>query len=287
MSVDIYERIVELRRAGRRAALATIVKRLGSTPRKDHAKMLFLDDGSSVGSVGGGCVEAAVWEAAQTAIAQGRAQLLKYELNDDDAENEGLVCGGTVEVFVEPLLPNPKLIILGAGHLGRALSNIVQPLGFEVTVLDDRSSFATPERFPGANVVCQPFESGLDHLNVNADTFILIVTRGHRHDQAALEQAIQTTARYVGMVGSRRKIALLVNNLLGKGHSPELFRRLYAPIGLDIGSETPEEIAISVAAELIALQKGTHKRSAKQEFLLSLVEREKGLKGPSRQHKSE
>ncbi|RPJ54223.1 MAG: xanthine dehydrogenase [Acidobacteria bacterium] len=271
MSVDIYERIVELRRAGRRAALATIVKRLGSTPRKDHAKMLFLDDGSSVGSVGGGCVEAAVWEAAQTAIAEGRAQLLKYELNDDDAENEGLVCGGTVEVFVEPLLPDPKLIILGAGHLGRAISDIVQPLGFQVTVLDDRPSFATSERFPGANVVCQPFESGLDHFNVSADTFILIVTRGHRHDQLALEQAIQTSARYVGMVGSRRKIALLVNNLLAKGHSPEVFRRLYAPIGLDIGSETPEEIAISVAAELIALLKGKHQRNEKQEFVLGLL----------------
>ncbi len=275
MSVDVYERIVELRRAGRRAALATIVKRLGSTPRKDHAKMLILDDGTSVGSVGGGCVEAAVWEAAQAAIAQGRAQLLKYELNDDDAENEGLICGGTVEVFVEPLLPDPRLIILGAGHLGRAISDVVQPLGFQVTVVDDRSSFATPERFPGARVACQPFESGLEPLNVNSHTFILIVTRGHRHDQVALEHAIQTPARYVGMVGSRRKIALLVNNLLAKGHSPEVFRRLYAPIGLDIGSETPEEIAISVAAELIALQKGTHKRSEKQEFVMGLLEGKK------------
>jgi len=276
MSADIYERIVEIRRAGRRAALATIVKRLGSTPRKDHAKMLFLDDGTFVGSVGGGCVEAAVWEAAQAAIAQGRSQLIRYELNDDDAENEGLICGGTVEVFVEPLLPDPKLVILGAGHLGRAISDVVQPLGFQVTVLDDRSSFATAERFPGAKVVCQPFESGLGAFNVNADTFVLIVTRGHRHDQIALEQAIQTDARYVGMVGSRRKIAMLVNNLLAKGHSPEAFRRLYAPIGIDIGSETPEEIPISVAAELIALLKGTHKRSEKQEFVLGLIEGKKG-----------
>ncbi|MFB3905973.1 MAG: XdhC family protein [Acidobacteriota bacterium] len=273
MSVDIYERIVELRRAGRRAALATIVRRLGSTPRKDHAKMLILDDGTFVGSVGGGCVEAAVWEAGQKAIAEGRAQLIKYELNDDDAENEGLVCGGTVEVFVEPLLPDPKLVILGAGHLGRAISDVVQPLGFQVTVVDDRDSFATPERFPGARVVCRPFDSGLADLDVNADTFILVVTRGHRHDQVALEHAIQTSARYVGMVGSRRKIALLVNNLLAKGLPAEAFRRLYAPIGLEIGSETPEEIAISVAAELIALQKGTHKRSEKQEFVMGLLQK--------------
>ncbi len=272
MSVDIYERIVELRRAGRRAALATIVKRLGSTPRKDHAKMLILDDGTSVGSVGGGCVEAAVWEAGRTAIAEGRAQLVRYELNDDDAENEGLICGGTVEVFVEPLLPDPKLVILGAGHLGRAISDIVQPLGFQVTVVDDRDSFVTPARFPGAKVACQPFESGLGAFNVNAHTFILIVTRGHRHDQVALEHAIQTPARYVGMVGSRRKIALLVNNLLAKGYSPDAFRRLYAPIGLDIGSETPEEIAVSVAAELIALQKGTHQRSEKQEYVMGLLQ---------------
>jgi xanthine dehydrogenase accessory factor len=272
VSSDIYERIVELRRAGRRAALATIVRQLGSTPRKDHAKMLILDDGTSIGSVGGGCVEAAVWEAGQAAIAGGRAQLVKYELNDDDAENEGLICGGTVEVFVEPLLPDPKLVILGAGHLGRALSDISQPLGFQVTVVDDRESFANPDRFPGAKVVCQPFESGLSSFDVNADTFILIVTRGHRHDQIALEQAMQTPARYVGMVGSRRKIALLVKNLLAKGQSPDAFRRLYAPIGLDIGSETPEEIAVSVAAELIALLKGTHKRSEKQEFVMKMLE---------------
>lgn len=242
--------------------------------------MLILDDGSSVGSVGGGCVEAAVWEAAQTAIAQNRAQLIRYELNDDDAENEGLICGGTVEVFVEPLLPDPKLIILGAGHLGRAISDVVQPLGFQVTVVDDRPSFAATDRFPGAKVACQPFESGLDTFSVTADTFVLIVTRGHKHDQIALERAIQTGARYVGMVGSRRKIALLVNNLLAKGHSPELFRKLYAPIGLDIGSETPEEIAISVAAELIALQKGTHKRSEKQEFVMGIIEGKKGERAP-------
>src|SRR5690554_4212440 len=112
MSVDIYERIVELRRAGRRAALATIVRRIGSTPRKDHAKMLILDDGTSIGSVGGGCVEAAVWEAAQAVMTENRARMVKYEMNDEDAENEGLICGGTVEVFVEPLLPEPTLIIL-------------------------------------------------------------------------------------------------------------------------------------------------------------------------------
>lgn len=238
--------------------------------------MLMVDDGSSVGSVGGGCVEAAVWEAAQTVMAQNRAQLLKYELNDDDAESEGLVCGGTVEVFVEPLSPDPRVIILGAGHLGRAISEVIQPLGFQVTVVDDRPSFADPSRLAGATVVCQPFESGLDAFQVNADTFILIVTRGHQHDQTALEHAIQTPARYVGMVGSRRKIALLVNDLLEKGHSPELFRKLHAPIGLDIGSDTPEEIAISVAAELIALQKGVHKRSEKQEFVMRLLEGKKG-----------
>ncbi|RPI29214.1 MAG: xanthine dehydrogenase [Acidobacteria bacterium] len=274
MSVDIYERIVELRRAGHRAALATIVRRIGSTPRKDNAKMLILDDGSSVGSVGGGCVEAAVWEAAQTVMAERRAQMVRYELNDDDAENEGLVCGGTVEVFVEPLSPDPRLIILGAGHLGRSISDVVQPLGFQVTVVDDRSRFASPERFPGADVVCQPFETDLAGFNVNSDTFVLIVTRGHRHDQIALERAIQTPARYVGMVGSRRKISLTVTSLLEKGLSPDLFKKLYAPIGLDIGSETPEEIAISVAAELIALQKGTHKRSEKQEFVMRLVKQE-------------
>lgn len=235
--------------------------------------MLIREDGTSVGSVGGGCVEAEVWSRARDVIETGQASLLTYELNEEDAEKEGLICGGTVEIFLEPIMSDPTLVILGAGHLGRAISRLAKPIGFGLAVVDDREAFATPEKFPEADsVLVSEFGSAFAEISVDKNTFILIVTRGHRHDQIATEAAIQTDARYVGLVGSRRKIKIIVDNLIEKGISPARFRRLYAPIGLDIGSETPEEIAVSVVAELIAIRKGVHQRSPKQAFVLKLVE---------------
>ncbi|MBI4446605.1 MAG: XdhC family protein [Acidobacteria bacterium] len=271
--MDIYETIVRLRREGRKAALATIVRRLGSTPRKDHAKMLICDDGTSSGSVGGGCTEAEVWQAAKKVMQTEKATLLRYELTEKDAESEGLVCGGTVEIFVEPILPEPRVFIMGAGHLGQALAETAGRLGFEVTVIDDRVSFANRERFPRAqHVVVADFDSGLGQVPVDENSYILVVTRGHSHDQVATEQAIQTRARYVGLVGSRRKTRLIVEALLAKGYPPELFEKLYSPIGLDLGAETPEEIAVSVGAELIALRKGKHQRNEKQLYIIKCIE---------------
>jgi xanthine dehydrogenase accessory factor len=270
---DLYEEIVKLRKRRSQGALATIVRHLGSTPRKDNAKMLIREDGSSLGSVGGGCVEAEVWSKAQEVIKSGRATLVKYTMTEEDAENDGLICGGSVEIFIEPILSDPQLVIMGAGHLGQAIARLALPLGFEVVVLDDRESFASPERFPGVSqLIVDSFSSGLDQVRIQKSGFILIVTRGHSHDQVATESAIQTEAPYVGLVGSRRKIKIIVDALLKKGFSPESLRRLYAPIGLDIGSETPEEIAISVMAELIALRKGRHQRSEKQRFLVELLD---------------
>lgn len=270
--MDIYEEIVRLRRLGAKAALATIVRRVGSTPRKDHAKMLVRQDGTSVGTVGGGCAEAEVWQAAKGVMDSGRPKVLKFELTEDDAEKDGLVCGGTVEVFVEPILPDPQVVILGAGHLGQAIAEASHRVGFKVIVLDDRESFANKDRFPQAEqVAAAPFETALDSVKVNPDSFVLVVTRGHKYDQLALENALKTGARYIGLVGSRRKIQIIVQNLLNKGIPAEAFRNLYAPIGLEIGSETPEEIAISVVAEFLAIIKGLHKRSHKQRFAMELL----------------
>ena len=272
--MDIYSEIVRVRKEGRKAALATIVRRLGSTPRKDHAKMLVYDDGSFIGSVGGGCTEAEVWQEAKRVIEGGQAAYLKYELTEEDAENEGLVCGGTVEIFVEPILSEPKVILMGAGHVAQAIAQVADLVGFQVAVTDDRESFASAERFPQSQeIVAAPLEEGLKQIAVTDNSFLLVVTRGHRHDQIALEQAIQTRARYVGLIGSRRKIQLIVENLLQKGYGPETFDRLYAPIGLEIGSETPEEIAVSVIAELIAILKGVHQRHEKQLFVRKVIEK--------------
>lgn len=271
--VDIYREIVRIRDAGERAALATIVRRLGSTPRKDSAKMLIREDGTAVGSVGGGCVEGEVWQKAKEVIRSGRPHLLSFDLNNEDAANDGLVCGGRVEIFIEPIMSEERLVILGAGHLGQAICRLAGQVDFKVTVADDRESFASRERFPEAErIVVTDFGTAFSDIPVDSNTFILIVTRGHSHDQIATEQAVQTPARYVGLVGSRRKIKLIVENLLERGLTKGHFKNLVAPIGLPIGSETPEEIAVSVVAELIAVRKGVHQRSEKQTFIQRLIE---------------
>ncbi len=276
--IDLYEEIVRLRRLGEPAALATIIRRTGSTPRKDAAKMLIRQDGTSVGSIGGGCVEAQVWQTASEVMKTSRAQVLEYQMTDDDLEEDGLVCGGHVEIFVEPILTRPQLVVLGAGHVGQAIARTAASLDFRVSVIDDRDSFVSEERFPTAERrIARPYDQSLDDLNLPADSFILVVTRGHRHDQQALETALNQQVAYTGLIGSRRKIKLLVDSLLEKGYPPEHFHNLYAPIGLEIGSETPREIAVSVAAELIALRKGEHQRSPKQQFIHDYLDRS-GLK---------
>ena len=276
--IDLYEEIVRLRRLGEPAALATIIRRTGSTPRKDAAKMLIRQDGTSIGSIGGGCVEAQVWQTASEVMKTSRAQVLEYQMTDDDLEEDGLVCGGHVEIFVEPILTRPQLVVLGAGHVGQAIARTAARLDFRVSVIDDRDSFVSEERFPTAERrIARPYDQSLDDLNLPADSFILVVTRGHRHDQQALETALNQQVAYTGLIGSRRKIKLLVDSLLEKGYPPEHFHNLYAPIGLEIGSETPREIAVSVAAELIALRKGEHQRSPKQQFIHDYLDRS-GLK---------
>ena len=271
--MDIFEEIVRLRREGGKAALATVVKWLGSTPRRDNAKMLILEDGSTMGSIGGGSTEAEVVEEARRVLETEKASLTKFTLTQEDAARDGLICGGTVEVFVEPILPDPSLLLMGGGHLAQAIAEAAQRVSFKVSVVDDRASFANRERFPGVEeTIVASFEESLDSIDVTENTFILIVTRGHGYDQVVLEKAIQSPARYVGLVGSRRKIRIILKNLLDKGIPPKTFSNLYAPIGLEIGSETPQEIAVSVIAELISLRKGVHQRSKKQLFAMKLIE---------------
>ena len=199
--MDIFEEIVRLRREGSKAALATVVKWLGSTPRRDNAKMLVFEDGSTMGSIGGGSTEAEVVEEACRVLKTEQASLTKFTLTQEEAAEDGLICGGTVEVFVEPILPDPSLLLMGGGHLAQAIAEAAQEVEFKVSVADDRASFANRERFPGAQkTIVAPFEEGLDSMNVTENSFILIVTRGHGYDQVVLEKAIQTPARYIGLV---------------------------------------------------------------------------------------
>ncbi len=254
--MDIYEQIVELRRQGRRGAVATIVNVRGSIPSFRTAKMLVRDDGSIVGTIGGGCVEADVWQAAREVMESERARTIKFDLNQDPKYDTGLVCGGTLEVFVEPVLPPAILYVFGAGHVAVNLCQSAANAGFEVTVTDDRSSYSTKDRFPAAREVhALDFEEAAQKIDPNESSYIVIVTRGHREDMRVLRWAVQTPARYVGMIGSKRKVIEIFKTLREEGIPAHLFDRVHAPVGIDIGAITPEEIAVAITAELIAIRR--------------------------------
>lgn len=256
MQMDIYEEIVALQREGRKGAVATIVNVRGSIPSFRSAKMLVRDDGSIAGTIGGGCVEAEVWQAARNVIANEKPCSLTFDLNQDPKYDTGLVCGGTLEIFIEPVLPAPLLYIFGAGHVALELFKVAKNAGFDVIVADDRDSYANAERFPGARqVIAGDFDETMAELMPSESTYIVIATRGHRDDMRILRWAVQMQARYIGMIGSRRKAITVVRELIAEGLKPELFERVHSPVGLDIGAITPEEIAVSIVAELIAIRR--------------------------------
>jgi xanthine dehydrogenase accessory factor len=254
--MDIYEEIVQLRRDGRRGAVATIVNVRGSIPSFKTAKMLVRDDGSIVGTIGGGCVEAEVWQAAREVMESEKPRTLSFNLNQDPKYDTGLLCGGTLDIFIEPVLPPALLYIFGAGHVSVSLYKVAKDAGFEVTVVDDRAAYSNRERFPEAKeVFAQDFDQAMARLTPNESSYIVIVTRGHRDDMRVLRWAVQTPARYIGMIGSKRKTIAVFRELTKEGLSPQLFERVHAPVGLDIGAITPEEIAVAIAAELIATRR--------------------------------
>jgi xanthine dehydrogenase accessory factor len=260
--MDIYEEIVQLRRDGRRGALATIVSVQGSVPSFKTAKMLVRDDGSIVGTIGGGCVEAEVWQAAREVMESEKPRTLKFNLNQNPKHDTGLVCGGTLDIFIEPVLPPALLYMFGAGHVAINLYKVASNAGFDITVVDDREAYANRERFPDAKeVIADDFDKVIARLSPGESAYIVILTRGHRDDMRILRWAVQTSARYIGMIGSKRKTIAIFRELTQEGIAAELFNRVHAPVGLDIGAITPEEIAVAITAELIA-----HRRHAEREL---------------------
>jgi len=258
--MDIYEEIVKLRHGGRRGAVATIVNVRGSIPSFETAKMLVRDDGSIFGTIGGGCVEADVWQAARQVMEEEKPRTLTFNLNQNPKYDTGLVCGGTLDVFIEPILPRALLYVFGGGHVSVNLYKVAQNAGFDVIVVDDREAYANRERFPEAQqVIAEDFDQAIAKLSPTESSYIVIVTRGHRDDMRVLRWAVQTRARYVGMIGSKRKTIAIFRELEREGLSAALFDRVHAPIGLDIGAITPEEIAISITAELIAVRRNVER----------------------------
>ena len=254
--MDVFEELVRLRNLGQKCALATIVEVRGSIPSYQSAKLLVREDGSMTGTIGGGCVEAEVWNAAREVLETEKPKRLTFNLGQDAAYDNGLICGGQLEVFVEAVLPVPHAFIFGAGHISKSLSKIATLAGFTTVVVDDRESFANRERFPEAGEVHSgEYEEIFPRLAINETSYLIIVTRGHRDDMRILRLAAGTPARYIAMIGSRRKVLNVFRELEKEGIPREVLEKIHAPMGLDIGAISPEEIAVSVTAEMIAVRR--------------------------------
>ncbi len=282
--MDIYSEIVQLRANGRRGAIATIINVRGSIPSFETAKMLVRDDGSICGTIGGGCVEAEVWQAAREVMEEEKPRTLTFNLNNNPKYDSGLVCGGTLEVFVEPVLPVSVLYLFGAGHVSYSIHRIARIAGFDSVIIDDRANYANAERFPDAReIIAEEFDDAIAKLDalpnpIGESSYIVIVTRGHKDDMRILRWAAGTSARYIGMIGSQRKVIAIYRELVAEGTDPSRLERIHAPMGIDIGAVTPEEIAVSVVAELIANRRNCeanlpHMKSKKALEILRSTER--------------
>lgn len=253
---DIYQEIVRIRAGGEEAALVTIVSAIGSTPREEGAKMLVRADGSIVGSIGGGGLEAQVCDQAMEVIRKGKPQRSHISLTAKQGEELGMVCGGDIEVFIEPILPPPTLYIFGGGHMSLPVAKIGKLVDFKIVVIDDRAEFANLQRFPEAELtLAEGFNKAFSKLQINKSSYIVIVTRNHQYDERVLEWALGTQAKYIGMLGSKTKNKVIFSHLLAKGIPQEQLGEVHTPIGLEIYAQTPEEIAVSILAEIIKVRR--------------------------------
>jgi len=252
---DVFAEIVKLRKEGRKGALATIIQVQGSIPSYECSKILIRDDGSIVGTVGGGCVEAEVWSVAQDVMKEEKPRRLHFNLNSNPEMDTGLVCGGSLDIFVEPVLATPTLYLFGGGHVSLSVSKVAGLAGFDIVVCDDREAFANPERFPAARTYAGAWDELFPQISPNDLSYIVIATRGHKGDLDCLRWAVSTQARYIGMVGSKRKLAEFFKILAAEGVSADRLDQVRSPVGLDIGALTPEEIAVSIVAEMIAVRR--------------------------------
>ena len=237
MELDVFDEIQRLRQLGQKAALATVVRIPGAGSSFRTSKLLIREDGSRLGSIGNDAIEGAVWAAAQCVIREERSRIMKFE---------------SAEIFIEPILPVPRIIIFGAGHIAIQVSKIATIAGFRSTVVDDRPEFANRERFPEAeNIICGTLQEAAAQFHVDDNTYVIIVTRDNQEDKRVLRWAVQTDARYIGMIGGRAKIESVTAELEREGISRERLERVNMPIGLDIGAVLPEEIAVAIVAEVI------------------------------------
>jgi len=257
MNDDVFVAVTHALARGEPAALVTIVSARGSTPQRVGAKMLVFADGRTIGTIGGGCYENDAFGKAREAITNRTPRLVHYDLTDDFAEESGLICGGQMDVYIEPIEPSPRLYIIGAGHVGYHVARLAHDVGFKIHVIDDREKFANHDRFPQADeVTVDSIPEWLATADLSPRAYVVVVTRGHRHDLDAMRALVPKDLQYLGLIGSRAKISRIYGALLEEAVPPEQLRRVHAPIGLDIGAITPQEIGISIVAELIGIRHG-------------------------------
>jgi xanthine dehydrogenase accessory factor len=257
---SIYQALAELEKNNESAALCTVVKSEGSTPRHVGSKMLVYPDGKFIGTVGGGELENRVIKAALDSLKTGADQTLAYTMADPSRGDPG-VCGGTVEVFVEPILPPALIVVIGAGHVGKAVAHLAKWLGFRVALSDDRAEFCTPEAVPNADAYYPvPMAELVNQLKVTRQTYLVITSRGSSVDAEGMPSLLDSEAAYIGVIGSKRRWLTTVKALKEKGVADEKIAKVHSPIGLELNAETPEEIAVSIMAEIMMLKdKGTGK----------------------------
>ena len=263
-ALTIFEALAELERSGESVSVATVIRASGSVPRHNGSKMIIYRDGNIKGTIGGGEMEGRVIKEGLQAMSDGQTRVLSYGFRDIQKGDVG-VCGGEVEIFVEPIKPKPKLVIVGAGHVGKAVAHLAQWLDFHVIVSDDRKLFATPEAVPQADEhICCKLSALPDLVTLDHNTYVLLTTRGIPLDIEGLPAILKTPAEYIGVIGSRRRWQVCVEKLRENGLSDNDITKVTSPIGLELNAETPEEIAVSIMAELIMLiKKGTGKRMGK------------------------
>lgn len=251
--MNIYLEAAKLEEKGIAFAIATIISAKGSTPR-NTAKMIIKHDQSIIGTIGGGPVELQVIKDAVTAIGENQSKVLEYKLNHEVEGGIEMLCGGSIEVCIEVVAPKPHIIMIGAGHVGLAISKLAELLDYQLTVIDDREEFANRERFPKAiQISCDlDIREAISKVQIDPNAYVLIATADK--DPQALRKVIYSDAAYIGMIGSKRKTKFLLEKFEKEGVPSERLNRIYSPVGLDIGSETPEEIAVSIMAEIMKVR---------------------------------
>jgi xanthine dehydrogenase accessory factor len=254
--MTVYQALAELEQRNGAGALCTVVRSKGSTPRHTGSKMLVYSDGSFIGTVGGGEMENRVIAEAKQAILDGRPRFLEYSMTDPKRGDPG-ICGGQVEVYVEPIQPTPTIVVVGAGHVGKAVAHLAGWLGFRVVVNDDRPGFASPEETPGGDEYYPVKMAELPAcMEINPWTYLILTTRGMNVDVEGLPALLETSAAYIGVIGSQRRWASARKAMEAQGIPAEKLDRVRSPIGLELNAETPEEIAVSILAEIIMLRQG-------------------------------